>query len=156
MKRFLIVLTILVLSSSLGLAQDQKFGLRLGLGIPDIVGFWAKVPLTNALELRGLATAMPFIIFNAGVLELDLIFRAGNGFYLGGGGGALIINNAGAAFSGFTPYQTVFFGFIDFLFGYQVPVSKNTTFYVEARPVVIFNSPLPLFMFLGVGVDISF
>jgi hypothetical protein len=156
MKRLLILaFLVLAIGSSGGFAQGLQFGVRLGLGVPDLVGVWARVELSKSLELRVLATGMPLIIVNVGILEVDLILKAGNGFYLGGGGGVLVLSSASALF-GFSPDQVVVSGFTDFTFGYKVPVSRNAAFYVEARPTLLFNSPLPWFVFVGLGVDFKF
>ena len=156
MKR-LLILAFIVFSvcSSSSLAQGLKFGVRLGLGIPDVVGFWARAELSKSLELRLLVSGIPLIFFNTGILEADVIFRAGNGFYLGAGGGVLILSSASALF-GLKPNQTVTSGFIDALFGYKVPISRNAAFYIEARPILLFSGPLPWFVFVGLGVDFTF
>lgn len=156
MKRWLILVLIVgLVCSSNTFAQGIKFGVRLGLGIPDVVGFWARAELSKSFELRLLVSGMPLIVFNVGILEADLIFRAGNGFYLGAGGGMLVLSSASALF-GFSPNQTIISGFIDVLFGYKVPISRNAAFYAEARPAVLFNSPLLWFVFIGLGVDFTF
>lgn len=156
MKRLLIfVLIVLSVCSSNAFAQGIKFGVRLGLGIPDVVGFWARAELSKSFELRLLVSGMPLVVFNVGIFEADLIFRAGNGFYLGAGGGVLVLSSA-SALLGLAPNQITSSGFIDVLFGYKVPISRNAAFYVEARPTVLFNSPLPWFVFIGLGVDFTF
>ncbi len=155
MKRLLIfAVLVFTFCSSQSLAQGIKFGVRLGLGIPDIVGFWAKAELSNSFQVRVLVSGMPLIVLNAVSLEGDLILRAGNGFYLGAGGGVLILNTAFASAFGFKG-DTTTLGFIDVLFGYNVPISRNAAFYVEARPTVLLNSPLPWFVFVGLGVDFT-
>jgi hypothetical protein len=156
MKR-LLILAVLVLTfcSSQSFAQGIKFGVRLGLGIPDIVGFWAKAELSNTFQVRILVSGMPLIVLNAVSLEGDLILRTGNGFYLGAGGGVLVLNTPFGSAFGFTNDVTIL-GFIDVLFGYNVPISRNAAFYVEARPTVLLNSPLPWFVFVGLGVDFRF
>jgi hypothetical protein len=156
MKR-LLILAVLVFTfcSSQSFAQGIKFGVRLGLGIPDIVGFWAKANLSNSFQVRVLVSGMPLIVLNAVSLEGDLILRTGNGFYLGAGGGVLILNTLFGSAFGFTNDVTTL-GFIDVLFGYNVPISRNAAFYVEVRPTVLLNSPLPWFVFVGLGVDFTF
>ena len=67
----------------------------------------------------------------------------------------LVLSSASALF-GFSPNQTIISGFIDVLFGYKVPISRNAAFYAEARPAVLFNSPLLWFVFIGLGVDFTF
>ncbi len=156
MKRLLILaVLIFTFCSSHSFAQGIKFGVRLGLGIPDIVGFWAKADLSNTFQIRILVSGMPLIVLNAVSLEGDLILKAGNGFYLGAGGGVLVLNTTFAGAFGFTNNVTSL-GFVAVLFGYNVPISRNAAFYVEARPVVLLNSPLPWFVFVGLGVDFTF
>jgi hypothetical protein len=156
MKRLLILgLLVLTFCSSNSFAQGLKFGVRLGLGIPDIVGFWARAELSNTFQIRVLVSGMPLIVLNTVSLEGDLILRAGNGFYLGAGGGILVLNTLFASAFGFTGNITTL-GFIDILFGYNVPISRNAAFYFEARPTVLLNSPLPWFVFVGLGVDFTF
>jgi opacity protein-like surface antigen len=156
MKR-LLILAVLVLTfcSSSSFAQGLKFGARLGLGIPDIVGVWARAELSNTFHIRVLVSGMPLIVFNVISLEADLMLRAGNGFYLGAGGGILVLNSSFASAFGFTDNVTTL-GFVDLMFGYNVPISRNAAFYVEARPTVLLNSPLPWFVFVGLGVDFTF
>jgi hypothetical protein len=156
MKRLLILaVLIFTFCSSHSFAQGIKFGVRLGLGIPDIVGFWTRADLGNTFQVRILVSGMPLIVVNTVSLEGDLIFRAGNGFYLGAGGGVLILNTLFASAFGFTGDVTTL-GFIDILFGYNVPISRNAAFYFEARPTVLLNSPLPWFVFVGLGIDFTF
>ncbi len=156
MKRLLIlVVLIFTFCSSQSLAQGIKFGVRLGLGIPDIVGFWAKANLGGSFQVRILISGMPLIVLNAVSLEADLILKAGNGFYLGAGGGVLVLNTPFGSAFGFTNDVTIL-GFIAVLFGYNVPISRNGAFYVEVRPTVLLNSPLPWFVFVGLGVDFTF
>ena len=156
MKRLLILaVLIFTFCSSQSFAQGINFGVRLGLGIPDIVCFWAKADLSNTFQVRVLVSGMPLIVLNALSFEGDLIIRAGNGFYLGAGGGVLVLNTAFGSAFGFTKDVTTL-GFINVMFGYNVPISRNTSFYVEARPTVLLNSPLPWFVFVGLGVDFTF
>ncbi len=157
MKRlFLLGFMILMLCSSNSLAQGFKFGVRLGVGIPDIVGLWARAELSNTFHLRVLVSGMPLIVFNVASVEADLMLRAGNGFYLGAGGGVLVLNTLFATAFGFPADKVITLGFIDLMFGYNVPISRNAAFFVEARPTVLLNSPLPWFVFVGLGVDFSF
>jgi hypothetical protein len=156
MKRLLILaVLVFTICSSNSFAQGLKFGVRLGLGIPDIVGFWARAELGNTFQIRVLVSGMPLIVFNAVSLEADLMLKAGNGFYLGVGGGVLVLNTLFASAFGFTDNVTTL-GFIDLMFGYSVPISRNAAFYFEARPTVLLNSPLPWFIFVGLGVDFTF
>jgi hypothetical protein len=156
MKRLLILaVLIFTFCSSQSFAQGLKFGVRLGLGIPDIVGVWAKAELSDSFQVRVLVSGMPLIVINAVSFEGDLILRAGNGFYLGLGGGVLVLNTLFAGAFGFTNSVTTL-GFIDLMFGYNVPIARNAAFYVEARPTVLLNSPLPWFVFVGLGVDFTF
>jgi hypothetical protein len=156
MKRLLIlVLLVFTICSSNSFAQGIKFGLRLGLGIPDIVGVWARAELSHTFQIRVLVSGMPLIVVNALSLEADLMLKAGNGFYLGAGGGVLVLNTLFATAFGFSNDFTTL-GFIDLMFGYNVPISRNAAFYFEARPTVLLNSPLPWFVFVGLGVDFTF
>ena len=78
MKRLLILaLLIFTFCSSQTFAQGFKFGVRLGLGIPDIVGFWALAEISNSFQVRVLVSGMPLIVLNAVSLEGDLILKAG-------------------------------------------------------------------------------
>jgi hypothetical protein len=156
MRRLLIfTLIFLTICSSHSFAQGLKFGVRLGLGIPDIVGIWTRAELSDTFQVRILISGMPLVVLNIVSLEGDLMLRAGNGFYLGVGGGVLILNTAFASAFGFKG-DTTTLGFIDLMFGYNVPISRNAAFYFEARPTVLLNSPLPWFVFVGLGVDFTF